>query len=350
MSPARRRRFRWLALLLILLLLVGGAVFFWPRERRLLDRATPVADARHWGHDEVPDYQWLSPDEILYARYPADNLDAKQKPIPTMLRHSITKKRETEEPLLTRYIRDSESLIKWTVSPDGRSVFWQESYPEASACVFDLKTQAIHRSKTDYVQQTPWAADWAADSRHWYLLNGRTLTFLEADLPQNRRTLNIRQQRALLHKRILSMLPERALLEISDKDDELHVVEIEPGKKGPSRDRFTAKASEGGTLESPVLSPKADKLAWVMKREFVPPLARWLSRLFPSRTLEKQFQLSVWVGNLATGEKREVGSLTMPQSKAGDEDALMPYDLRWVPDNRRLSFLYGDTLYTVPAD
>lgn len=57
--------------------------------------------------------------------------------------------------------------------------------------------------------------------------------------------------------------------------------------------------------------------------------------------------LSLWVANLSNGHRYVVGRL-FAKYKDGHEDRLQC--VAWLPDGRRLSYIYGETLYTVKTN
>lgn len=99
------------------------------------------------------------------------------------------------------------------------------------------------------------------------------------------------------------------------------------------------------------LSPRGDRLAWAFAYTPVPLGIRALrrSRLFRGR---EPSSFGLCVSRVDGSAMRDLGRLSSP----GDRG--LPYwaapgrlrCLRWTPDGKRVSFLYEDGLYTVPAD
>jgi hypothetical protein len=99
-------------------------------------------------------------------------------------------------------------------------------------------------------------------------------------------------------------------------------------------------------VESLVYSPRGDRLAWIISRSTPSPLAFLLRRLphydpTPNRTY------SLWVSGVMGEHPHEIGHI--PVRPGGRQYYLIDY-VRWQPDEKKLSFVSNDTLYTVPAN
>jgi hypothetical protein len=62
---------------------------------------------------------------------------------------------------------------------------------------------------------------------------------------------------------------------------------------------------------------------------------------------EPQQVSAIWVSRLDGSGMHEVGHLLSGKEAEDDDPA---FGLDWLPGGKRLSFGYGDALYTVPAD
>ena len=70
-------------------------------------------------------------------------------------------------------------------------------------------------------------------------------------------------------------------------------------------------------------------------------LSNLFHRLFPALKTLPQARVSLWVSNLDGSRMKELGYVK--------GIAFIP-SLRWLPDGKRMSFIYDKALYTVPAD
>src|SRR5690242_12079002 len=120
----RKRRRRWLWLLLLLGLVTALGAIFWPRERLLLERATPVAPTREWFYGDKfiysLDYHWLSDHSLLFSRLSAPlGKEGEDNPVREMFQRNILTGEESKLDLLTRRLNAGQKPTL-TVSPDGK--------------------------------------------------------------------------------------------------------------------------------------------------------------------------------------------------------------------------------------
>ena|SRR5579859_7318626 len=94
----------------------------------------------------------------------------------------------------------------------------------------------------------------------------------------------------------------------------------------------------GGRAQEVVLSPRADRLAWVF----------YFGSPYPGRnvTKERRATCEIWISCLDGSRMHLAGY----QSDYQDVYDVSLNGLKWLPDGKRLSFIYADALYTIPAD
>jgi len=100
-----------------------------------------------------------------------------------------------------------------------------------------------------------------------------------------------------------------------------------------------------------LLSPQADRILWIVEKQ-APPLARFLDRLQLGSHRPPQGDQAVYVSRLDGSEMRELCSVPVREQKWGR--TLVRWrplaDFRWLPDGKRISFVYKDDLYMAPVD
>ncbi len=69
----------------------------------------------------------------------------------------------------------------------------------------------------------------------------------------------------------------------------------------------------------------------------------------PKAEIERPAIAALWVSRTDGSEMREIGHLLMPSSGKGFDDAQLK-QLQWLPDGKRISFVYQDTLYVVSTE
>jgi len=97
------------------------------------------------------------------------------------------------------------------------------------------------------------------------------------------------------------------------------------------------------------LSPQGDRLAWILQVKQDPPgpFRRFLSRWMPSLQRAPEAVLEMRTTRLDGSDVHVIGHMALPKP---DPKAEYPGQLQWLPDGKRLSFVYKSVLYTVPAD
>jgi len=94
-------------------------------------------------------------------------------------------------------------------------------------------------------------------------------------------------------------------------------------------------------VQQVVLSPDRNRLAWKFT---VKPLPLGLKATINSGYVRRSSPVAagLWVSDLNCNNLREIGTVDIRDDQITD--------LRWTPDGRRLSFIEGAALYTVPAN
>jgi hypothetical protein len=67
-------------------------------------------------------------------------------------------------------------------------------------------------------------------------------------------------------------------------------------------------------------------------------------------TLPPEHVVGLWVSDLDGRNLREIGHLALHPAANSDTDGPDPEDVQWLPDGKRLSFLYKQALWIVPID
>jgi hypothetical protein len=305
-----------------------------PQERPLLPRATRIVRISN----AYPFYWWVSDNEILTFRDPGHD-DW------TLLRLDVNARQGKPVEELTRlFAKSGGRPDSVQVAPDGKGILWTGAQGGTIVATVD---GARH---FEYPPGEPGEKRWMFDSGHWVELvrEGTQFThaiFHEMDRPRE--------------SRVKPVLP--AVVARPDAIDvagmaattDGHVLVTfwngQAGKIDPARIvalSFTANTSEIGRflLHPPhdvdrgalVFSPLYGRLAWVL--EYQPPL----STLTGERT-----RTGLWVSSMQDWKAHEIGSLETTRDGKGGSG---PFAVQWSPDGGRLSFVYRDALWTVPAD
>jgi len=92
-----------------------------------------------------------------------------------------------------------------------------------------------------------------------------------------------------------------------------------------------------------VLSPHADRVAWVFHQRYLSPLLVLSKRVGLPFNAEAIEETTIYVSRIDGTEMREIGTAPSPT------DASQDVEIKWMPSGKRLSFVYKNVLYTISA-
>src|SRR5207247_8115911 len=85
-----------------------------------------------------------------------------------------------------------------------------------------------------------------------------------------------------------------------------------------------------------VLSPDSNTLAWILFHQTAPsPLLKWWNSLHARKT-DPANVTEIWLSNPDGTKMRKIGGIEFNDRPGGYKFA---YDLRWLPDSKRISFI-----------
>jgi len=108
--------------------------------------------------------------------------------------------------------------------------------------------------------------------------------------------------------------------------------------------QWTVSLPQEWIIKQVVLSPHADRVAWVFHQHYLSPLLVVCKRLGLPFKAEAIEETMIYVSRIDGTEMREIG--TAPSPVEDTEDV----EIKWLPGGKRLSFVYQEALYVVPAD
>ncbi len=316
------------------LILVGGgavlALSLRPRERALMPRASRIVQMS----GRFPYYWWLSDHEVMRFRDPA-------RGDWTFLRlNTKTKKEEPIEQLTRLFVRSGGKPDSVQVSPDGKWALWTGGTGGTVVATTD------GRRHFDYPPGKPSEKRWMCESVRWIeLLHEDDKSFTSAILhnvvdakESARRWLQPPIPISPQYTDVPGMAPttdDHILASIyvggAGHFNPAVILALELGPHIERIGKFTLQPPRGCDRGQIVFDPIYGNLVWVL--HYRPSLAALTGA--SART-------GLWVTNMHGWATQEVGSLDST-SESG------PYTVRWSPDGSRLSFVYRDWLWSVPA-
>jgi hypothetical protein len=349
----QRNRRNWiaaltcLAVLLLILFSVGSSDDLLTRATRLALTQEVITNEMtysgyHFFYHYAPSYTWLSDTDLYYIQetsrgnYETVRLDLAAGNIVKQAGRGPLRK--TQGTL--------DQTFYWRVSPDGKWILIVSKNRDDlvyTATTLDGDRQTAWTNRFEGSVEPVWLSDssgfveWPARggtnyARIRWLSSGLVKAFdLGASPTMSLQNLDrLKVPHATLSPKMLSSGHAAEFFELSGSGERLTL-----------RRYSVSVPEELHQGESKVfLSPQGDRLAWLcfFKRK-IPELIR--VQRFPFFITEPQFTTAVLVSRLDGSELRLIGRL-----RPGDDIR----NVAWTPSGRQLSFIHGNSLWTVPVD
>lgn len=322
-----------------------------PTPDYLLDHATRVVYTGDWMR-MFHDYYWLSDHAFLFTA----NMGQDTAPDPMVCRYDTRTRRRRAVPALARQTYGlSQKHSQVALSPDRRSILWA-----------DMDSQQFLALGVDGYSRVRWPLQtgrwplqsqlgyvrWMPDSRHWVDFQwGGDYDRTSGVVIHDRRN----PQR--LHRTPAGSLSKLETPEPFIKPDGSFLVNSWDGttdisrtvaiyegdmahRQQPLRRHKIALPPDAAVSEAE-FSPSGDRIAWLLESE-----TGFGETQSPSGTGATK-QVAVWVCRTDGRAMRCVGRVTVPLETAWYD---APKATHWLPNEKRLSFLYGNALWTVPVE
>ncbi len=359
--PAGKQTKRWIGVLL-LVGIVALAVALYPRPRLLLTRATRIVPI---DRPSEPCF-WLSNHEALLLHLVSYN-DTKKNSAYYSEALVVDVYQRTVSPLQSLNARMGRSEIDLDagLSPD-RKWLAATPYPESTygvqAVTLNGKQSLFWPDKT--LATSIGHLQWMLDSRQCIRVTGK-ITFPNAglsvptdafiyslDSPQSSRRVSLPGLPPNTYP--VGTLPNGHLLLYTSLGwrgprGTLSLFDCTLNAPNATIQTIPVPMPNINAFFPPVLSPQGDKLAWFVIKTH-PPSGSWLwQRLqtwFGIGAHGQNGEMGIWVSDLQGKHWSEVGHLDPQQQNTWPNE----WPMAWLPDGKRLSFLYQGALWTVPID
>ena len=363
-------RVRKRLMVLALLVLIGSGTWLaWPRHNTLLDRARPLADVSDWSLSGLATYYWLSPQDVLFFYpNPHGQYAAARRNIATGVTTTLT--------ALTGLLQKSkwnlgygESLMP---SPDGKWLLWVSP---KSHTYYDYYFASVDGSHYAHWAGRPeaisWKPLWMPDSRHWILLQDKDdpgttsrAMIYSIDSPRAYRTIPLsipaiahcsggisESTNIALQDRIQANLVCEDRWAGNDNRFVLRTVQTAQvlfGAKPGTKDLISIPIPKEKKIVKALFDPNGLHILWIARSDYMPPYMGWLHRLMPSSQSQQHSWYRFWVSGPDGKNAHEIGQIEIKPDPYLSMD--MPFAFSWLPDGKRVSFIYENKLYTVPVD
>jgi hypothetical protein len=325
----------------------------------------------------VSGYWWISNDRLLIIRHePASANNTTQ---PHGLRASgqglawvlapewraytydIRARRETPLPMLTARLRVHRIGVanRGAVSPDGKWILWAPQYgPDDAIVVSEVEGSGLHTFKvhpqfglSDHVVWTDQSQTFA---RFTYSVPRGTIRTVQLfDLQTNRIMPLIRLSQA----RQLDITPEylhgvTSMIgwswqtvrdEVDTRTFIVHMGSV-PGTE-PIR-KVPLPVPDKNVIRWSTVSPDGSRIALVIERKGV----SLQDRMRQLVGISPEPPTRLMVAKADGSEMRFVGVVPESRPSTSSDPNFEPYDLRWLPDGKHVSYVRNRTLYVAPVD
>ncbi|MCW3054461.1 MAG: hypothetical protein JWN14_3631 [Chthonomonadales bacterium] len=344
----------------------------------LVDRSTRITSVHGWGM-ERPDlnlparfydfmgggaqYQWVGDRQVLFFHglvpIQAINTGSPTRPhyslswpdsVGTPTLYDVATHREIPMPNLAEFFRHTQGKAEnATVSPDGSRMLWNANDAHFYSALLDGTQHA------QMVNDGHFEMGWPPDRKRFY-----TYTSSEDDHKNgvialhlwDAQTGDYLTERQFAQPKNYELMGDCALLpdgglatnNMQFNHPALLLYHISAPPHSMVR-TVTPKLPSDAQVEALVYSPQGDRLAWIMTRSR-PSSLSFLHRLLPHFNPLPIRTTSLWVSGAMGENLHEIGHI--PVRSGGRQFYLIDY-VRWQPDEKTLSFVSKDVLYTVPA-
>lgn len=333
-----KRRKLWL--ILPFLLLTFFVFLFQQREPSLLARATLLRQMQPDAYGHLPSFFWLSDHQLLFLNY------TEASGYTTSLLDTNTKKETLYKGKGTFFGDLSIDDTIFRLSTDGKKLLWVNNYEVIATDRNGTKLGHWQRQ----LGQAMYVKEWMQDSTHWIEgieKNDGTYAKIHGigEPSQTEQKID-----GLGDGDFLGFTNRKTLLTMDGEtpfnaSGQYELIETPlDGKTKPRHIAFPF--SHEVNARRVALSPKGDKLAWVVVAECPPSrMTIWLARLRRAN-VETEKLVSLWMSDIdgrKAVRKGYFGSETFNSHE-------LPTSVEWLPDGKRVSFCYKNTLYVVNAE
>jgi hypothetical protein len=317
----------------------------------LISDAKPLADASGWNAFY---YRWQSTDRLIALREDGNRYRA--------VYINGTTGAQTDATAITNRIvtrHPGWAFGGWLVSEDGKWLLRQRyknnRWIWMAAEIYGNRTLERPMPVGAYAPANPGWRAWLPDSRHWAEVrnvnNSLVGNIFSVDTPEVRTFPLAAPAAAFSTARGNSLAPigftppRHALMAdwYPGQIVDILVYDFDLDKPAALPRQFTLKRPADSRIDELHLSPNGDRIAWLLYCEHSPFIARYFGRWMP----RPDSTVELWVSRLDGTGTRLVGSQPVAHNLGPQKDC--PQQVRWAPDGKRLSFLYGKKLYIIQA-
>lgn len=306
--------------------------------------ATRLTDTHGWVIERGPDacviYAWLSEHEILHLGISI--------PYSFYIR-DVTTGRDSALHRLSQFFRATGGDVEVVQLPsDRRWLLWRDGDNNVLGSTLD----GSRRFRWNHGRMPTGFIAWLGDSRRWIELipKGRSRTVMRIhrlDSPEDVRTVALPPAPLKLDYAFSFSLTadDRLLEDITSGGDWGHgiarIVEV-PLTQTEAACTHIVRIPHGTPGTPAIFSSNGTRMAWHLYPDG--PTPSWVKSILPFLKNPKRVRAELWVSSIDGSRMREIGHVDI-----GRDDFYEPGYVRWMPGNRRLSFVWHGALWSVDA-
>lgn len=318
------------------------------QAHRVLNLMKPNGEWNYWVLGPYTRTLWLSDHELFLFKF-----DPKTQWLLAIYNLSTGKIQTL--PGLSRKMTYSVGRVHVTLSPDRKRALWILPGTDTSELVYG-RSDGSHALTIFSRDLQAGNACWLSDSRSWITFKPKYNSLRGVSNPLQAESFHpdtsdtVSSKPLTIPKEFEIVEPYTVYVTTEDhaigypyyRDSKppsslnLHEFDI----RHPERPEhfYTLRFPEGTHLKELSISPSGERVAWLLTS----------ADSTPGHTL-----LQVYVSLLDGSQMHILGQISVPKSDAWDMyevEQNQPTLLPWMPDNRRITFLYKDALWTVSAE
>lgn len=317
-------------------------------NRSLLARSVPVADTHAWWPERIEEcpYAWLS-NKILFSHSGWWRLE-------NPFTYDIHTQVKTPLAALERRLEKDADMgtNSWALSADRQRILWtMELYD-------DIRTARLNGSDYQSVQVADCGhgnqiagVDWLPDGQHWLAEtfdheSGKVLGHCLGDVhtPGKVTWLSPEQPDPLItESRICKHTDTHADITLPDAASMLH------GTTQHSLKYLAVQPPQGTSIVELEPDPGNHRLLWLLSGERAALFGGRLDRFLPGYARGSHHYMALFISNIDGTGMQEIGRIYLASDLDDQVDAQLS-GIAWLPNGKKVSYLYQNTLYTVVVD
>lgn len=332
--PSARRRGRpWGCVSLVLLCGALTWLGFRLGDKDLLSRSEPALNLADLPADNFnPEYRWITDTRLLVVPYQGELNRA-------FLLDTVRHERTSLSTIQKHLARDPLGEAAWELSPDGSWLAWSvQGTPFVRAAHLDgTGLRTVRKPKQEEMVS---AIVWQ-DQIRWIAL----LRKAPFGLPTRALAAKVSGRPTAAIRSLVELNdPRKPYWRMGASGSEEVQIPIAADTARHGLDYRTLSAPAGTQITAVAMDNKRQRVVVLTTTSHSRPFSGWIGRFWPEYALPQTYA-GLWTCPTGRDKWREIGSIPIGRTTLGQ-----PSELRWLPSDKRASFLFRGTIWTVPVN